>query len=120
MVGRHDFVVTVGFAVKPEYHGAFLDAVSENARTSRAFEPGCSVFDVCEDACGSEFFLYEVYDEEAAFKVHLATEHFRRFDALVTPWVIDKRVMTYRRLTRGDAAPTPSTYATDGSSGAVA
>ena len=62
---------------------------------SRMLEPGCRVFDVCENQDGSEFFLYE-YDSEAMFRDHLATDHFRRFDSLVGPWVVDKRVVTYR------------------------
>ncbi len=92
------YVVTVTFEVKPEFRAAFRDAVLENASASRVLEPGCRVFDVCEKEDGSEFFLYEVYDSEAMFRDHLATGHFRRFDSLVAPWVVDKRVVTYRRL----------------------
>jgi (4S)-4-hydroxy-5-phosphonooxypentane-2,3-dione isomerase len=92
------YVVIVNFQVKPEFRAAFRDAVLENASASRMREPGCSVFDVCENQDGSEFFLYEVYDSEARFRDHLATEHFRHFDSLVAPWVVDKRVVTYRRL----------------------
>lgn len=99
MTARRDgYVVIVTFAVKPMHREAFRDAILENASTSRALEPGCSVFDVCESADGSEVFLYEIYDSEGAFKEHLATDHFRCFDALVAPWVLDKRVTTYHRL----------------------
>ena len=92
------FVVTVAFRVKPEHRAAFRDAIVENAAASVANEPGCSVFDVCERPDGSEIFLYEVYDDEPAFKAHLATDHFKRFDALVAPWVVEKRVLSYNRL----------------------
>ncbi|HUP97074.1 MAG TPA: putative quinol monooxygenase [Usitatibacter sp.] len=95
------FVVTVVFRVKAEHRAAFRDAVLENASASVAHEPGCSVFDVCEKEEGSEIFLYEIYDDEAAFKAHLATDHFRRFDAQVAPWVAEKRVLTYHRLNSG-------------------
>jgi len=92
------YAVTVVFKVKPEHRAAFRDAILENARASVTQEPGCSVFDVCESADGSEIFLYEIYDDEAAFKAHLATGHFRRFDAEAGPFVLDKRVSAYRRL----------------------
>ena len=92
------FVVTVVFRVQPGRRAAFRDAIVANAAASVADEPGCSAFDVCEKADGSEIFLYEVYDDEPAFKAHLATDHFKRFDALVTPWVVEKRVLTFNRL----------------------
>jgi autoinducer 2-degrading protein len=96
------FVVTVVFRVQPERRAAFRGAILENAEASVRDEPGCSVFDVCERADGSEIFLYEIYDDEPAFKAHLATAHFKRFDALVAPWVVEKRVLTYNRLNSGN------------------
>jgi (4S)-4-hydroxy-5-phosphonooxypentane-2,3-dione isomerase len=97
---RADYAGIVTFAVEPTYREAFRNAILENASASRALEPGYSVFDVCESEDGSEIFLYEIYGSEAAFREHLATEHFRRFDALVAPWVVDKRVTTYHRLVK--------------------
>jgi autoinducer 2-degrading protein len=91
------FVVTVVFVAKPEHRAAFRQEMIANADASRAKEPGCRQFDVCEPADGTQVFLYEIYDDEAAFKAHLATEHYLRFNARVTPWVADKRVVTYRR-----------------------
>jgi autoinducer 2-degrading protein len=92
------YVVTVIFVAKPEHRDDFRRAMIENATASREREPGCRQFDVCEKADGSEIFLYEVYDDEAAFQAHRVTDHFRRFDAQVKPWVADKRVLTYRLL----------------------
>jgi quinol monooxygenase YgiN len=98
MASQGGYVVIVTFGVKPTYQAAFRDAILENASASRKLEPGCSVFDVCENQDGTEIFLYEVYDSEAAFTEHLASDHFRRFDAMVAPWIVDKRVTTYHRL----------------------
>ena len=89
-----DFVVTVVFRAKPEFRAQFREAMLENAEASRTKEPGCRLFDVCENADGAEIFLYEIYDDEAAFKDHLATDHFKRFNATTTPWVEEKRVVT--------------------------
>jgi (4S)-4-hydroxy-5-phosphonooxypentane-2,3-dione isomerase len=95
---REGYAVIVTFTVEPAYRKAFRDAVLENAFASRTLEPGCSVFDVCESEDGSKVILYEIYDSEAALREHLATDHFRSFDALVAPWVVDKRITTYHRL----------------------
>jgi quinol monooxygenase YgiN len=92
------FVVTVDFAAKPECRGDFREEMIANARASRAREPGCRRFDVCESADGSRIFLYEVYDDEAAFKAHLATDHYLRFSERATNWVAEKRVATYNLL----------------------
>ena len=92
------FVVTVVFIAKPEFRAQFRAAMIENAEASRTREPACSQFDVCESTDGAVIFLYEIYDDEAAFKAHLATDHFLRFNALTTPWTADKRVVTYNRI----------------------
>ena len=92
------YVVAVVFVAKPAHRDDFRRAMIENATASREREPGCRQFDVCEKADGSEIFLYEIYDDEAAFAAHRATDHFRSFDAQVKPWVAEKRILTYRRL----------------------
>ena len=92
------FVVTVVFIAKPEFRADFRKAMVENATASRTREPGCRQFDVCESADGSQIFLYEIYDDEAAFTTHLATDHFLRFNERTTAWCAEKRVTTYKRL----------------------
>ena len=92
------YVVTVVFRARAENRDAFRAAMIENATASRTVEPGCRQFDVCETADGSEIFLYEVYDDEAAFKAHLATDHFRHFDATVKPWLEAKHVLSFRLI----------------------
>jgi quinol monooxygenase YgiN len=96
--------VTVVFEVAAESSGAFRRAVRDNAAASLASEPGCLVFDVCERANGTEFFLYELYEDAAAFAEHLKTAHFKAFDAACAPWVITKRVSHYERLTAATPA----------------
>jgi len=90
------FVVTVNFAVKPALMAAFLPKMKENAATSLRDEAGCHQFDVCTDpARPDEVFLYEVYTDAAAFDAHLATAHFRSFDAAVRDMIATKVVVTY-------------------------
>ena len=93
------YVVTVEFVVRPEEAARFRAAIVANARTSRAAEPGCLQFDVC-GAPGDPaiIFLYEVYFDRAAFDAHLASPHFRAFDAAAGQWVVRKAVRTFERV----------------------
>ena len=95
------YVVAVVFVAKPEHRAEFRQEMIANATASRTQEPGCRQFDVCESADGSEIFLYEIYDDEAAFQAHLATDHYKRFSSRVAPWVADKRIVKYRRVSPG-------------------
>jgi quinol monooxygenase YgiN len=91
-------VVTVVFQVRPEHSSAFRASVLHNAAASLASEPGCMVFDVCESPNGPEFFLYELYENTAAFEEHLTTAHFKAFDAACAAWSVSKRISRYERL----------------------
>ena len=91
------YVIVVDFEIKPERLAEFMPLMLENARASRETEPGCRVFDVCVDPKKeTSVFLYEVYDDRAAFDAHLASEHFKRFDAAVAPMLASKAVRTLR------------------------
>lgn len=79
------FVVTVKFEVAPAYADAFLARVRRQAADSLTREAGCRRFDVAADPDRpGRVFLYEIYDDRAAFDAHLASAHFRAFDAEVT------------------------------------
>lgn len=92
------FVIAVTFKVAPENAGAFNTLVHAQAKNSLEKEQGCHQFDVCEDpASPGTVFLYELYTDEAAFKHHLETDHFKQFDADVASMVLDKQVSSYTR-----------------------
>ncbi len=89
-------VVTVEFVVLPRHADAFRAAMIANARASREGEPGCRQFDVCATQGEPErVFLYEIYDDRDAFDAHLASAHFKAFDATVAPWLRTKTVRSY-------------------------
>ena len=70
-----------------------------NAATSVNEEQECYQFDVTVASDDpNHIFLYEIYKNEAAFKVHLGTEHFQQFDQKTRGWVQDKQVRTFCRL----------------------
>lgn len=90
------FVVTVTFRSEPEKSAEFLAALRENAALSVSDEPGCQRFDVCRNPKEpAEFFLYEVYDDAAAFAAHKATPHYRDFNRQVGEWTVEKSVSTF-------------------------
>ena len=92
------FVVTVEFKVAPDRIAAFMPLMIENATLSRTREPGCRQFDVCDDPKrAGVIFLYELYDDRAAFDAHLATEHYKRFDAAVASMLLGKIVGIWER-----------------------
>lgn len=92
------YVVTVLFRVQPDRMEDFLPLMIENARQSLEHEQGCRQFDVCRD--GDEVFLYEVYQDAAAFDLHLQSPHFRTFNAATSSMVAQKDVRLFDEVFR--------------------
>lgn len=93
------YAVCVTFQIKPEQMDSFMDLMIKNAQTSLTEESGCHQFDVATDPSrAAEVFLYEIYQDAAAFQVHLASPHFKAFDAAVAPMILDKIVKTYTQV----------------------
>ncbi len=88
----------VEFRIKPGHVDTFARAIVENARASRDTEPGCRLFDVCRDPADAQvFFLYELYDDEAAIQAHLQSAHFLQMNEASAGWVESKTVRRYER-----------------------
>jgi autoinducer 2-degrading protein len=95
------FVVTVQFTLQADRYADFMREMVANARASREREPGCVVFDVCEDpAQPGQVFLYEIYTDATAFEQHKSAPHYLDFDRTVTPWVLHKAVKIYSLVDR--------------------
>lgn len=93
------YAVVVTFQTVPGQMAAFLDLMIENAKTSLAVEAGCQQFDVATDPDRpNEVFLYERYNDRAAFDAHLKAAHFIAFDAASTDMIADKQVSTYAQV----------------------
>ena len=91
--------LVVEFQIKPGFARDFEAAIVDNARASRETERGCRQFDVCRDPADPQrFFLYELYDDEAAIQAHLATPHFQQMNAATAGWVERKQVWRYTRV----------------------
>ncbi|PVB60561.1 putative quinol monooxygenase [Labrenzia sp. 011] len=93
------FAVTVVFEIHDGQFETFMPLMVANAQASVKQEPGCSRFDVCTDPDRpGEVFLYELYDDEAAFKAHLETPHFAEFDRIGSPMIANKTLRTYAQV----------------------
>ena len=93
------YVVTVHFQIKPGHVAEFQKAMLVNARSSVEKEPGCRRFDVTVDEKDpAHFFLYEVYDDEAAFQKHMTMDHFATVGRVIEPWVLDKRFAMFHMV----------------------
>lgn len=90
------YIITVEFEIASDYFDAFREAMFLQAKNSLSKESGCKQFDVCfHPERPYVCFLYEKYDDRAAFDDHLASEHFAMFDETVKPWIINKTVNSW-------------------------
>lgn len=94
--GGHYYVVTVDFGTAPENFERFKQIMNENAKASVTNEPGCREFNVFEDPkAPNHLFLFEVYEDDAAFQQHVNSAHFKHFKDVSDP------IITSRAGTRG-------------------
>jgi len=93
------FALAVTFTIDPPHMGFFKVAMLKNAKTSLANEPGCQQFDVCMDASRpEEVFLYEIYDDESAFKAHTDSAHYAAFQSIIEGMVTGKDVRFFSEV----------------------
>ena len=96
------FAITVDFTLKPGALAAFRKLIDKNAQDSCAHEPGCQRFDVLVPIeTGDKIFLYEIYDNRAAFDAHLKTPHFDMFNRESEALVLTKNVVQYKLVCEG-------------------
>ena len=96
------FAITVDFTLKPGSMAAFQKLIDKNAKDSCTYEPGCQRFDVLVPVgAGDRVFLYEIYDDRAAFDAHLKTPHFEMFNRESETFVLTKTVAQYTVVCEG-------------------
>jgi (4S)-4-hydroxy-5-phosphonooxypentane-2,3-dione isomerase len=84
------YVNAVDLDIAPDGRDKFVEAIKENGAAS-VKEPGCRQFDIMVQASDpNHFFLYEIYDNEAAYKAHRETDHFKKY-AATTANIVVKR-----------------------------
>jgi (4S)-4-hydroxy-5-phosphonooxypentane-2,3-dione isomerase len=98
------FVVTVDFKLKPGVMKRFRALLDRNAIDSCGQEPGCRRFDVMVPEGVSDcIFLYEIYDDGAAFDAHLKSAHFDIFNRESDDLVISRDVKFLSLVCEGSA-----------------
>jgi autoinducer 2-degrading protein len=85
------YVVSVDFGTAPENFDRFKQIMDENAKASVSDETGCREFNVYEvPTTPNHLFLYEVYDDEAAFQQHLNADHYKHFNEVSAPLITSR------------------------------
>ena len=62
-------------------------------KSTRPAEPGCSEFDITVSRKDpNRLFIFEVYDNAAAFDVHLKSDHYKKYAATAKDIVAKREV----------------------------
>ena len=80
------YVVVGLHTIKPEHVDQYVEHVKTHAENSRQ-ESGCARYEVLrsdDDPC--VFALIEVFQDEAAFREHLVSDHYRWWMELSAGW----------------------------------
>ena len=97
------FVVTVTFESIPGKADSLERLLLKQAQNSLQNELACLRFDVARSIENpNRFFLFEIYQDAAAFAQHLTTAHFGNFDQQAGPLVDNKQVQTWALSYQGD------------------
>jgi len=81
--------IFVTINVQEEHVEQFKSASLGDAEGSVRDEAECYRFDINQDEeVTTRFYLYEVYQDEAAFQHHLTTPHFVAWKDRVEPWFV--------------------------------
>ena len=73
------YVVSAIWTAQPGQEGVVRDAIDQLTPPSRQ-EPGNRFYQAYQDPAEPLVFrLFEIYDDEAAYAAHGASEHFKRF-----------------------------------------
>lgn len=84
------YINAVDLDIVPAELDKYMAAIKENGAAT-VKEPGCRQFDILVLASNpNHVFLYEVYDDEAAYQAHRASDHFKKY-AATTATMVAKR-----------------------------
>jgi (4S)-4-hydroxy-5-phosphonooxypentane-2,3-dione isomerase len=84
------YINAVDIDVVPGQIDAYLAALKENGAAA-VTEPGCHEFNITVSPKDpNHVFIFEVYDNAAAFEAHRATDHFKKY-AAATKDMVAKR-----------------------------
>jgi quinol monooxygenase YgiN len=94
--GQNYVAAAVDLDIVPFELGNFIEALKQNG-VATIKEPGCRQYDILQSAeMPNRIHIYEVFENEAAMEAHLASEHFKTYQAHTAQMVIKRQgtVMT--------------------------
>ena len=93
------FAVCVDFEIDLASLDAFLTFMEKNASASLANEVGCHQFDIAQDPQNpTKIFLYELYDDAAAFELHKKASHYLEFNDAISGMVNKKSIRLLQKI----------------------
>jgi (4S)-4-hydroxy-5-phosphonooxypentane-2,3-dione isomerase len=98
------YINAVDIDVVPGQIDPYLAALKENGAAA-VHEPGCHEFNITVSPKDpNHVFIFEVYDNEAAFQTHRATDHFKKYAATTKDMVAkrDARMFASVAMNRKD------------------
>jgi len=89
---------------KPGMEAEFQKQMTAQAQRCLANEPGCLQFDVVQDPKNpTRFVMLEVYKDDAAFKAHQDSQHYKDFRPVVSGLLADRKVEVFTMVSDGKA-----------------
>jgi quinol monooxygenase YgiN len=80
--------VTTTFDVEAESLDLFRAGIVKQAEVTRSREPGCHRYDVAFDPkLKSRCLVYAIYEDEAAYDHHIATDYYITFEDISDRWI---------------------------------
>ena len=91
--------VCVDFEIDPASLDAFLTIMKKNASDSLANEVGCHQFDIAQDQQNpTKIFLYEFYDDAAAFELHKKASYYLKFNDAISGMDSKKLIRLLKKI----------------------
>lgn len=99
------YIAAIDLVIVPQDIAKYLEAVRENAAASIR-EPGVRAFNVSVLAgTPNHVFLYEVYANEAAWKAHRESPHFKKYMATTASMIAERTARTMSSVSYNAKAP---------------
>ena len=91
--------VCVDFEIDPVSLDTVLALMQKNASVSLANETGCHQFDITQDPQNpTKLFLYELYEDAAAFETHKQARHYLEFNDAIRGMITAKSVRLLQKI----------------------
>jgi quinol monooxygenase YgiN len=95
-------VIAVNFEVKPDKVAEFKEVITGHSKRTLEREPGCRQFDVSQDPKNAQrFFLYEVYNDEAAFEAHRNSPHMAETGKKIPDLILSRKLEIFSMVPAG-------------------